>query len=77
MIIDRREGEYYIGRTEYDSPDVDNEVLIEAKNNYLRTGEFYQIRISDASDFDLYGQPIGIPEEKPGRKELKVRTTSF
>ncbi len=77
VIIDRREGEYYIGRTEYDSPDVDNEVLIEAKSNYLRTGEFYQIRISDASDFDLYGQPIGIPEEKPGRKELKVRTTSF
>ncbi len=57
-IIDRKEGNYFVGRTEFDSPDVDNEVLIDAAVHYLRVGEFAMIRITDASDFDLYGEPV-------------------
>ena len=57
-IIDRKEGNYFVGRTEFDSPDVDNEVLIDAAKYYLKTGEFVQIKITDASDFDLYGEPV-------------------
>ncbi len=56
VIIDRREGEYFIGRTEYDSPEVDQEVLIPAENN-LETGKFYNIKITQTTDFDLYGIP--------------------
>lgn len=56
-IIDRKEGNYFVGRTEYDSPDVDNEVLIDAAKHYLKQGEFTKIRITDAADFDLYGEP--------------------
>jgi len=56
-IIDRKEGGYFIGRTEFDSPDVDNEVLIDATQNYLKIGEFANITIFDASEFDLYGNP--------------------
>ncbi|MBW2937853.1 30S ribosomal protein S12 methylthiotransferase RimO [Aureisphaera sp. CAU 1614] len=56
VLIDRKEGGYYVGRTEFDSPDVDNEVLINAEEGYLRTGDFFQIKITDASDFDLYGE---------------------
>lgn len=56
-IIDRKEGKYWIGRTEYDSPDIDNEVLIEAeKYPDIKTGEFYNIKIIDANEFDLYGE---------------------
>ncbi len=58
IVIDRKEGEYYIGRTEYDSPDVDNEVLIPAQAGYLRQGDFYTVRITDAEDFDLYAELI-------------------
>ncbi len=58
VLIDRKEGEYYVGRTEFDSPDVDNEVLINAEEGYLRTGEFFMINITDASDFDLYGEVV-------------------
>lgn len=58
VLIDRKEGGYYVGRTEFDSPDVDNEVLINAQEGYLRTGEFFQVRINDASDFDLYGEVV-------------------
>jgi len=57
-VIDRKEGNYFIGRTEYDSPDVDNEVLIDAAQNYLKTGEFAEIKITEAADFDLYGTPV-------------------
>lgn len=58
VLIDRKEGNYYVGRTEFDSPDVDNEVLIPAENGYLRTGDFYQVEIMEAEDFDLYGKVI-------------------
>ena len=59
VLIDRKEGEYYVGRTEFDSPDVDNEVLIPAQDGYIRTGDFVQVKINDAEDFDLYGKVIG------------------
>jgi ribosomal protein S12 methylthiotransferase len=58
VLIDRKEGDYFVGRTEFDSPDVDNEVLIHAEEGYMRTGEFFQVEITDASDFDLYGVVI-------------------
>jgi len=57
-IIDRKEGNHFIGRTEFDSPDVDNEVLIDATKFYLKQGEFAEIKIIEAADFDLYGEPI-------------------
>lgn len=57
-MIDRKEGQYFVGRTEYDSPDVDNEVLIDATQTYLKTGEFVNIQITDATEFDLYGIPL-------------------
>ena len=56
-IIDRKEGQYFIGRTEFDSPDVDNEVLIDASKFYLKTGDFTNVKIIDATEFDLYGEP--------------------
>lgn len=55
VVIDRKEGNYFVGRTEFDSPDVDNEVLISAENSYLKTGEYYTVTITEAEDFDLYG----------------------
>ena len=55
--IDRKEGTYFIGRSEFDSPDVDNEVLIDASEHYLKIGEFAKIKIISASEFDLYGIP--------------------
>ncbi|MCG8410889.1 MAG: 30S ribosomal protein S12 methylthiotransferase RimO [Bacteroidales bacterium] len=58
VLIDRIEGDYYIGRTEYDSPDVDNEVIIESKEKKLEVGEFYQVKIKNAEDFDLIGELI-------------------
>ncbi|MCK0158351.1 30S ribosomal protein S12 methylthiotransferase RimO [Cellulophaga sp. F20128] len=57
-IIDRKEGNYFVGRTEFDSPDVDNEVLIDATKFYLKQGEFTSIKITEAADFDLYGEPV-------------------
>jgi len=56
-IIDRKEGQYFVGRTEFDSPDVDNEVLINAANFYVKVGDFTNIKIIDATEFDLYGEP--------------------
>lgn len=58
VIIDRKEGEYYIGRTEFDSPEVDPEVLIPVSEGRLYTGRFYTVRINSADDFDLYGSRI-------------------
>jgi ribosomal protein S12 methylthiotransferase len=57
-VIDRKEGEYFIGRTEFDSPDVDNEVLVEASKFYLKTGDFIDLKITDATEFDLYAEPV-------------------
>ena len=59
VIIDRKEGEYYVGRTEYDSPEVDPEVLIKAGTSPLTIGGFYEVKVSDADDFDLYGEVTG------------------
>ena len=56
VIIDREEGEYYIGRTEFCSPDVDPEVLISIGEVPLRVGEFYNVYITDSDEFDLYGE---------------------
>ncbi|NRR91954.1 30S ribosomal protein S12 methylthiotransferase RimO [Winogradskyella undariae] len=58
VVIDRKEGNYFVGRTEYDSPDVDNEVLIDATSTYLKTGEFATIKVIEAEDFDLYGEVL-------------------
>ena len=57
-IIDRKEGNYFVGRTEMDSPDVDNEVLVDASKYYLKQGEFVQLKITEAADFDLYAEPV-------------------
>ena len=54
-IFDRKEGNYFIGRTEFDSPDVDNEVLVDATKHYIQIGQFINIKISEATEFDLYG----------------------
>jgi ribosomal protein S12 methylthiotransferase len=58
ILIDRKEGGYFIGRTEYDSPEVDNEVLIDASVSYVRIGDFVHVEITDAEDYDLYGRVI-------------------
>jgi ribosomal protein S12 methylthiotransferase len=54
VLIDRKEGDYYIGRTQYDSPEVDNEVLVRAERA-LETGCFYRVKITDAAEYDLFG----------------------
>ena len=56
VIIDREEGEYFIGRTQYDSPEVDCEVLIKAKSEKAKVGEFVEVKITKAEEFDLYGE---------------------
>ncbi len=56
-IIDRKEGAYFVGRTEFDSPDVDNEVLIDAVKYYVKIGDFVDLTITEAADFDLYAMP--------------------
>lgn len=58
VIIDRKENDYYIGRTEYCSPDVDPEVLIHSTGKDLEIGAFYQVKITDAEEFDLYGEVV-------------------
>ena len=59
VLIDRVEGDNWIGRTEFDSPEVDNEVLISASNdNYLRIGDFYNVKITDAMEYDLFGEVL-------------------
>ena len=58
VLIDRKEGNYFVGRTEFDSPDVDNEVLISAIDTYLSIGEFVKVEIESAEEFDLYGKLI-------------------
>ena len=58
VIIDRKEGEYYVGRTEFDSPEVDPEVLIPVAESMMRRGCFYDVKIVDSDDFDLYGTQV-------------------
>jgi len=58
VLVDRKEGRDFIGRSEYDSPEVDNEVIIKG-SEYLRTGDFVDVRITGATEFDLTGEPIG------------------
>lgn len=58
VVIDRKEGDYYVGRTEYSSPEVDPEVLIPVSDGMLRVGTFYQVEITDSSEFDLYGKRV-------------------
>jgi len=55
VLFDRKEGEHFVGRTEFDSPEVDNEVLVSAKDQYVRLGDYAQVRITDATDYDLFG----------------------
>ena len=56
VLVDRKEGGNFIGRTEFDSPEVDNEVIIDGKENYLRIGDFATVKIYDAAEFDLFGE---------------------
>lgn len=58
VLIDKKEGDYFVGRTEYDSPEVDNEVYIKADKNYLRTGDFVDVKITSAKEYDLIGDII-------------------
>ena len=58
VLFDRKEGDYFIGRTEYDSPDVDNEVIVNAKDFYVRIGDFANIKITQADHYDLYGEVV-------------------
>ena len=55
VIIDRKEGDYYVGRTEFSSPEVDPEILIPVSSKQLHTGRFYNVKITNAEEFDLYG----------------------
>lgn len=57
-IFDRKEGNYFVGRTEFDSPDVDNTVLVPAENTYIFIGEFANVKITSAEEFDLYGELV-------------------
>ena len=57
-IFDRKEGNYFVGRTEFDSPDVDNTVLVPAENTYISVGEFADVLITSAEEFDLYGELV-------------------
>ena len=57
VLIDKKEGDFFVGRTQYDSPEVDNEVLIDASKHYVPVGSFTEISIDRAEDFDLYGHP--------------------
>lgn len=58
VLFDRKEGEYFIGRTEYDSPEVDNEVLVSTKSQYVRLGDFAKVKINTSDEYDLYGEVV-------------------
>ena len=58
VLFDRKEGDYFVGRTEYDSPEVDNEVLVSAKDQFVRIGDFADVLIESAEDYDLYGNVV-------------------
>ncbi len=59
VIIDSRQGDYYVGRSQYDSPEVDQEILIPATGRRLLRGRFYDVRITRAEEYDLYAEPVG------------------
>ena len=65
VVVDSRQGDYYVARSEYDSPEVDQEILIPTELRQLRRGCFYDVRITDAEGYDLYGEVIA-----PSRKKL-------
>lgn len=58
VLFDKKEGDFFIGRTEFDSPEVDNEVLVNASNHFVRIGDFANVKITSAEDFDLYGEVV-------------------
>jgi len=58
VLIDRKEGDYYVGRTQYDSPEVDQEILVTSAEKHLKTGSFYRVKITDSDDYDLYGDLV-------------------
>jgi len=58
VLIDRKEGDYYVGRTQYDSPEVDQEILVTSAEKHLKTGSFYRVKITDSDDYDLYGDIV-------------------
>ena len=58
VLFDRIEGEFFVGRTEFDSPEVDNEVLVTVEDNFVRIGDFAKIEITDATEYDLYGTVV-------------------
>ena len=58
VIIDSKQGEYYVGRSQYDSPEVDQEILIRSEGRRLIRGCFYRVRITAAEDYDLYAEPV-------------------
>ncbi len=58
VLFDRKEGGYFVGRTESDSPEVDNEVLVDAKRQYVRIGDFATVKIADATEYDLFGEVV-------------------
>ena len=58
VLFDRKEGEHFVGRTEFDSPEVDNEVLVNAKDNYVRIGDFANVKITKAEEYDLFGDLV-------------------
>ncbi|MCB0783012.1 MAG: TRAM domain-containing protein, partial [Flavobacteriales bacterium] len=59
VLVDKAEAGHYIARTEHDSPEVDNEVLIPTEGNYLRIGDFAQVRITEAREHELVGEVVG------------------
>ncbi|PTR01052.1 SSU ribosomal protein S12P methylthiotransferase [Mucilaginibacter yixingensis] len=58
VLVDKKDGDFFVGRTQFDSPEVDNEVLIDATNNYATVGSFVNVKVDSAEDFDLYGQIV-------------------
>ncbi len=71
-LFDRKDGEYFYGRTEFDSPDVDNDVLVDAKEHYIKIGEFIDVKIHEAGDYDLYGTPVKKQERPTSLNQKKV-----
>lgn len=77
-LFDRKDGEYFYGRTEFDSPDVDNDVIVNATEHYIKLGEFIDVKIIDAGDFDLYAKPIHKVKREPTKhKKLSIRKLQF